>query len=254
MLQCGKLIDFGFIFNQAVSLTGSFNLWLVLAIFLITLIAEFGFSIPYLLESIWLLIGYSVSIDAISPGSVVIFCLIGLTGREIGASVLYRVSGYGSTPVLKIYDKLSALSPDWQRSRNPLKSNILLPLARFINRLIIAKLKVNEIEKGQEKAFFAKFTCKTPLSVAMGRFTWLKLPITITMGMARKLLILLTGVALFSLAWDSLYILIGVFGAGSKIGSTSMLIYTISGFIALQAIVFLIRRWITSRRLAYAKL
>lgn len=38
------------IFQQAIGLTSTFNLWLLLAIFAITLVAEFGFSIPYLLE------------------------------------------------------------------------------------------------------------------------------------------------------------------------------------------------------------
>jgi hypothetical protein len=73
------------------------------------------------------------------------------------------------------------------------------------------------------------------------------------MGMAKKLLTLLLGVGLFSLAWDALYILIGVFGAGSKISQTSMLIYTIGGFIAIQLIIFTIRRWLKAKRLVYVR-
>jgi membrane-associated protein len=239
-------MDVGGLVAQAVSLTGSFNLWLVLAIFLITLFAEFGISIPYLLESIWLLVGYGISTHAMSPASIVIFCMIGLCGREIGASSLYRISGFGATPAMKIYDKIIA-------SRNPIIKKIVLPLARFVNRFFLSKSNIEEEIEGRERALFKKIACRSPFSVALGRFTWLKLPITISMGMARELFVLMLGVALFSLAWDSLYILIGLFGASSKISSTMMLICTISGFITVQVSIFFIRRWIKLRRLTFVR-
>jgi hypothetical protein len=80
------------LYSNVISLTQSFNLWLILAIFLITLIEEFGISVPYLLESMWLFIGYGVSTNVLAPGAIVLFCLIGLIGREIGASMLYRAA------------------------------------------------------------------------------------------------------------------------------------------------------------------
>jgi membrane-associated protein len=253
VLEYEKFMDVGGLVAQAVSLTGSFNLWLVLAIFLITLFAEFGISIPYLLESIWLLVGYGLSTHAISPTSIIIFCTIGLCGREIGASSLYRISGFGVTPAMKIYDKIIALSPRFQNSRNPVIKKVVLPLARFINRFFLSRSKFEEEIEDRERALFKKIACRSPFSVALGRFTWLKLPITISMGMARQLFVLIMGVALFSLAWDSIYILIGLFGASSKVSSTMMLICTIGGFITVQVSIFFIRRWIKSRRLTYAR-
>lgn len=246
-------MDLGGIVLQAINLTSSFNLWLVLAIFLITLTAEFGLSIPYLLESMWILIGYGVSSQMLSPSSIVIFCLVGLIGREIGASMLYRVSGKGSKPVFKLFNKLFEPRPDNVEADNIFKRYIILPFYSQIEKLIALSPKDKSTSECQATTFFDRVSCHSPFSVALGRFIWLKIPITITMGMARKLLILLIGVALFSLAWDSLYILIGVFGAGGGIGSSSMLIYTISGFIIIQIILSIIRRWKNARRFAYAK-
>jgi hypothetical protein len=58
----------------------------------------------------------------------------------------------------------------------------------------------------------------------------------------------LIGVALFSLAWDGMYILLGVFGAGNKISSTTMIIGTISIFIIVNAALYFFRRFRAARR------
>jgi hypothetical protein len=141
----------------------------------------------------------------------------------------------------------------WQKSTNPFIKHVIFPLAGRLEKTFAAKNDVDSSCYSREKAFLDRITCRSPFSVALGRFTCLKLPITISMGIARKLLVLLLGVGLFSLAWDTLYILIGVFGASSKISQTSMLIYTLGGFISIQIILFCIRRLKRSRRLAYTR-
>ncbi len=238
----------GGVFQQAVSLTGSFNLWLVLAIFLIALIAEFGFSIPYLFETIWLLTGYHLSGGGLSPASILLFCFISLIGREIGAGALYKLSGMGSTPVTRWLGQLNLIYLENSASRNPLKKYILFPIIKLIKKIIG---KLSQSDNPGAANVLSKYLCPSPLSVALGRFSWLKIPITLTLGVNKKPYKLLLGVALFSLAWDALYILIGVFGAGSRISPTMMLICTISGFICLQIISFGIR-WLRNSRKATA--
>jgi membrane-associated protein len=236
----------GGVFQQAVSLTGSFNLWLVLTIFLIAFIAEFGFSIPYLFETIWLLTGYHLSGGGLSPASILLFCFISLIGREIGAGALYKISGMGSTPVTRWLGQLNLIYLENSASSNPLKKYILFPVIKLIKN-VVAKLSRGD-NPGGMSGTLSKYLCPSPFSVALGRFSCFKIPITITLGMNRKPFKLLLGVALFSLAWDALYIVIGVFGAGNRISPTTMLISTISGFICLQIISFIIRRLRNSRR------
>ncbi len=48
------------ILQQALPFAGTFILNLVIFLFLVCAIGEFGFSIPYLLETIWLLSGHHV--------------------------------------------------------------------------------------------------------------------------------------------------------------------------------------------------
>ena len=45
--------------GQVLGLAAVFNPWLLLVVFGMTLIAEFGLSVPLLLESVWLFTGYS---------------------------------------------------------------------------------------------------------------------------------------------------------------------------------------------------
>ncbi len=88
--------------------------------------------------------------------------------------------------------------------------------------------------------------------VALGRFIWLKIPLTITTGITRQLKVLLSGVTLFSLAWDALYILLGVFGAGRGLDPFSMLLYTLGGFILINLIIVVLKRWLNRQRVAQA--
>jgi membrane-associated protein len=239
----------GDIFQNTISLTGSFNFWLVLAIFLMTLIAEFGLSIPYMLETVWLLTGYHLSGGALTPASIVLFCVISLIGREIGASLLYRVSWFGNRPFRFLYGKLTAP----QQSNTlmvTLVRRILLKIIRLVERLLAPRAQCSKGGKLTGTNLPDRILRISPFSVALARFTCLKLPVTITLGMNRQLIILLTGVGLFSLAWDGLYILIGLFGAGNKISPFVMLACTISSFFTIQLLVFFIRKYIKTKRVS----
>jgi membrane-associated protein len=235
------------IFQQAISLTGSFNLWLILTIFMLTITAEFGLGIPYLLETIWLLVGYHAMGGAISPTSVFVFCIISLIGREVGASMLYKISSSRINPLSKIVNRLSNMEMDNLSTSNPVKKYLVNPITKVLNKM----LSVQDLKSGdRKKSLMEKYVRFSTFNVALGRFSWLKIPITISMGMMRRPLVLLTGVAIFSMAWDALYITLGALGAGDRVQPTIMLASTISGFILINAMVFVIRHYLSSRKLS----
>jgi membrane-associated protein len=240
------------IFQQAIGLTSSFNLWLILTIFAITLIAEFGFSIPYLLETIWLLIGYQIIGGTISPSSIAIFFIISLIGREIGAGMLYKFSGYGRGPVTRLYQRLAKVEPGGRQPWAFLKKHIAAPVVRLIARMMAPKATSRLLPNGQVIQVKGKPFCPSTLNVVLGRFSWLKIPMTVTLGMLRRPQNLVVGVGLFSLAWDGLYIMLGAVGAGNKISSTLMLASTIGGFLLINTSLYFIKRKLRARRAAIA--
>jgi hypothetical protein len=82
----------------------------------------------------------------------------------------------------------------------------------------------------------------SPFTVALGRFFWLRLPITIAMGATGQRASLLWGVAIFSVIWDGAYVIFGVLGGKGGMEPAQMLLYPL-GFMALISLsVFGIRR------------
>jgi membrane-associated protein len=229
------------IIQQAISLTGSFNLWLILTIFMIALIAEFGLGIPYLLETIWLLVGYHAIGGTISPASIIICCTISLVGREIGAVALYHVSRSRINPLPGLVKKAASLEFDSKASPNLLKKHILLPVIKRLVKLFYSCSPVSD--EIRREYLIEKYVQFSAFNVALGRFSWLKIPITITMGVARRPMTLFWGIAVFSIAWDGLYISLGAFGA-DKINPLILVTATISGFMVINSALFFIRRYV----------
>lgn len=231
------------LFQHVTSLTGSFNLWLILAIFVLTLISEFGFSPPYLIESIWLLVGYHVSRGMITPGVIVLFCVISLAGRQIGALTLYKISGFGSSPFKRLYYKMLDAKTNEQKLESYFKKYIITPIVNLITRNFAPCQVKNTFDKSRQDGLAFNTIHLSSFQIALGRFIWLKIPLTITMGLTKQLLVLLAGVALFSLAWDGLYILLGVFGEGNGLKPLTMLLYTFGGFIAVNLLIITIKHF-----------
>ncbi len=242
----------GILFQQIVNLTGSFNLWLILAIFLLTLISEFGFSPPYLIESIWLLVGYHVSKGMITPEFIVLFCLTSLIGRQVGALMLYKISGAGSKPFTRLYEKIIDARSNEQELESRFRKYILTPISNLVAQHFTPYSVENKSGNSQQSKMIVKMHHLTSFHVALGRFIWLKIPLTITMGLTRQLIVLLAGVALFSLAWDGLYILIGVFGNGNGLSPFNMLLYTFGGFVVVNFLIIMIKRWLSSSQLNHS--
>jgi membrane-associated protein len=245
-------MDFGIIFHQVISLTGAFSLWLVLAVFLMTLFGEFGISIPYLHETIWLLAGFHISGGSLAPQAILIFCLTSFIGRELGAMILYKISGLGSGRFLRFYCKLDALSSGWRQSPCRWKKYLLAPLVGLATRFLISNTRMKSSGNKLEMDLKCPVISMSPFRVALGRFIWLKIPLTITMGMTRQLFALLIGVGLFSLVWDGLYITIGVFSAGKGLSPALMLAITFGGFMGINILTYLIKRILAPARASHA--
>jgi len=236
----------GEIFLQAANLTSTFNQWLLLAIFMITVGAEFGLSVPYLLETIWLLTGYQIMGGNLSLTAVVLFCFISLAGREVGAMALYRISQRGVNPFARLLNIL-AVRAENNPPQKSYRKVILISIHRFLSRFFLPGSS-GKARPGSN--YWSRFTHPSALGVVLGRFSCLKIPITINLGVNRRLLALLAGVALFSLIWDSLYILLGMFGLGDKLNPWILFSYSLGSLVIINSMLYLIRRLTSIKRLS----
>ncbi len=196
-------------FRQTLDLIGTADIRVVLGIFLICLIGEaLVVSVPYLLESVWLMAGYQFSVGVLSLPKLLLLVLAGIAGREFGGIVLYCITRSGS----------GLLTKYWNRIKPKREDAIVARVARRLNTL-------------------------SPFSVALGRLLWFRIPLTIILGANRRLKVLVVGILLSSLVYDGVYI-----GLGATVGTTTslpphyVLLYSLAGLTAIYAIVFLVRR------------
>lgn len=234
----------GGIFGQVMGLTTIFSSWLLLAIFLMVLIAEFGLSIPYLMETVWLFSGYNFAIGNITIEQILLFCLIGLIGRIIGSAVLFYISWYSKTAlgllffgyckprVIRIMDgfrpfqqllRVSKAVVHWVKSHTP-------------------QSVLSRIDDSEALSFFGRKFRLSPITVALGRFIWLRLPITIALGIKKQRTSLFLGVVIFSVVWDAAYIAFGVLGGKGGLEPMQMVLYPLGIMILISAMVFGFKR------------
>ncbi len=180
-------------------------------LFVICAIGEFGPGIPYVLESIWLLVGYQLGTGALSPVNAFGLWLAAQGGRQVGSLLLYYAAGLGRTPLDKLY----------QKYRN----------SRFWP-------KVNLNHKGVSRLNFT-----SPFSVAYWRLFGLRIPLTIALAARRKMGALLTGVLLCSVVWDGVYIILGItVGRTAVLKPVQMFLASLAGLTVLYLVVMLVRR------------
>lgn len=202
------------IIQQVLSIAGTFNLTLVIVLFLICSIGEVGVSIPYLLETIWLLSGYNLSNGVLPPFDLILLWLAAQVGRQIGATMLFHLSRFGSMPLVKLYRKYFKAGLFEKLSGS---SAMPLKLLRRINYL-------------------------SPFSIALGRLIGLRIPLTLTLAVKRQLKTLLPGVLVSSLVWDGIYISLGVIGGRAILKPVQMMLYSLIGLTLLYIVTFAIHR------------
>lgn len=212
-------MDLEAVLQQVLNFTGNFNPELLIFLYLICTLGEFGASVPYLLETVWLLSGYHVATGVISPPQMIALWLTAQAGRQTGAAMLYYVSRFGSTPLMKLYRKHFQKYFEAGVSEK-LSSNTSAPV-RFIRRIDYS----------------------SPLSIATGRLFWMRIPITLTMAVRRQHRKLALGIILQSLIWDGTYISLGgIVGASVEVKPLQMVLYSLIGLSVLYVVMFTIHR------------
>ena len=203
--------------NSVLAATGSLNLILVGAIFFIFIIGEFGLSIPYLMETAWILVGVQIR-TTMPVFDILPLLLVSMAGRLTGATIFYNLIGLGRSWLLKLYSRIfkNVVSPD--------KTN-----NSFAARL------------------FRKINLLSPFSVAFGRLIWLKIPLTLTLSITKRPKPLMLGAALSGLVWDTAYILIGFILGRAKMEPYQTLLYSLSALTLIYVLSFIVKQ-ILSRR------
>lgn len=208
------MVNLDAILQQVLSFTGTFNPQLVISLFLICAIGEFGASIPYLLETIWLLSGYHLATGVLAPFHLPLLWVVAQAARQTGAIALYHFSRLGSMPLTKLYHKYFAPSLAGKLPNNNFKP-----------------LKV-----------FRRLNLLSPFAIALGRLFGLRLPLTLTLSVRRRWQTLSLGVVLSSLVWDGIYISLGIVGGRAVLKPTEMVLYSLVGLTLLYVVTFVIRR------------
>jgi membrane protein DedA with SNARE-associated domain len=208
------------IFQQVFNLAGTFNPTLIVFLFLICSIGEFGASVPYLLETVWLLSGYNFAAGVLSFLDLVLLWLVAQVGRQIGGTMLYYLGRFGSMPLIKLYHKHFEASLSGKLSeKNAMPFNL-----------------------------FRRMNFLSPFSIALGRLFGLRIPLTLTLSVKKQLRTLLLGIVLSSLVWDGMYIFLGaVVGANVVLKPAQMILYSLIGLTILYAVSFAIRRLLKLR-------
>lgn len=206
-------MSLGDVVAQFLQLTASLDPRTAAFLFIICAIGEFGMSIPYVLESVWLLMGYQLGAGVLSPVHLLGLFLASQCGRQIGSIGLYNVARLGATPLTRLYYKYRS-SRFWPKV--PLNS-------RVVNRI--------------------NFT--SPFSVAYGRLFGLRIPVTITLAIKKSLATLQVGVLLSSIVWDGIYIALGAtVGRTTALKPVQMLLASVVGLTLLYLVTYVARRFL----------
>jgi membrane-associated protein len=201
-------------FQQAFTLAGTFNLTLVIFLFIICFIGEFGICIPYLLETIWLMSGYNFGTGVIPLTDLLLLWLVAQVGRQAGGITLSYLGRFGSMPLIKFYN-------------------------RHFETSVNEKLMEND---SPAVGFFRRINFLSPFSVALGRLIWLRIPLSLILGAKKQLKTLSLGILLSSLVWDGMYIFLGaVVGAHTELKPAEMILLSLIGLTLLYALSFAAR-------------
>ena len=162
---------------QALEATSTFNPKIAIILFLLCAIGEIGFTLPYILETIWLIAGYQLGTRNLEPLDLFLIWLVAQAGRQTGSFVLYFSGVLGLAPLRKFYKR--HIEP-----RLPKRAVIPATISKFLAN-------------------------PSPISVAMGRLVGLRIPMALTMSAKQRLSHLALGVLISSIIWDGIYLVIG---------------------------------------------
>jgi hypothetical protein len=208
--------------KEVLSFAGTFNIILAVSLFLILAINEFGLCIPYLLETVWILTGFHFKTGSLSLNEVVLIWVAVACGRMAGAWLFYSLVKLGSPGIMNLY-------------------------RRTFGQYLAAHTAENSKNKSFPVKLWRKINLLSPYSVAFGRLFWLKVPLTITLGVRQQLKTLLLAILLSSVIWDTIYILAGVVGGTARIEPLWLVVYSLGALLTVNGIIYLIRYVIEQR-------
>ena len=195
---------------------GTFNIQLVCLLFLLCSLGEILLaSVPYLLETVWLMAGYSLAAGTLSPLQVLLLWLAAVAGRETGVLLLFSVSRLGSLPLTKLYQKYLE--------------------KRF------KKFSGNETWLSRISSKMDSYL--SPFTIALGRLIGLGTPLTVLMGVKKKYKMLFLGVILSSFIFDGIFLVVGmVVGTNTMVKPAEMILFSLIGLTVFYLVVFSIRQ------------
>ena len=212
--------------QQVLNFLGTFNFSLLGFLFIICFIGEFHIAVPYLLETIWLLSGFHLGNGTLLPYQMLILWMVAQTGRQTGATTLFYMSMLGSKPLARLYK-------------------------RFFSRQVSEATANVNAKGGLTARVIHSMNHPTAFSVAVGRLLWLRIPLTMALGIQRRLKVLSLGVLISGLVWDGIYIVIGVIGGHIILTPAEMVLYSLVGLTIFYGVTLLTR--LLGKRLRLAR-
>ena len=202
--------------KQIMNFMGTFNLQLVCLLFLLCLCGEILLaSVPYLLETVWLVAGYSLAAGTLSPFHLALLWLIAVLGRESGVFLLFSATRLSSLPLTRLYQKYVQTRIKKFSANDNWFSRILQKLESYIS----------------------------PFTIALGRLLGLGTPLTVFLGVKNKYRVLFLGVVISSIIFDGIFMIVGiVVGANTMVKPEEMLLFSLIGLTVFYLIVFSIRQ------------
>jgi hypothetical protein len=185
----------------------------VILLFLLCAIGEIGMGIPYILESVWLLVGFNLGAGTQSPWFLIMLWLAAQAGRQAGSLGLYFIARLGMPPLERFFHKIH--------------------LDKFFNRI------------KERTGPAGRINLASPFSIAFGRMIGLRIPMLLIVAGKKKPWRLVLGVLLQSIIWDAVYISLGaIFGATVHIEPGYMLLISFGCITMIYLATFLIKRLI----------
>jgi membrane-associated protein len=218
-------MDFQAITREILNFTGTVNIWLVISLFLMLSVSEFGISIPYLMETFWILTGYQTLTGSLPVYFLAVLWITAMCGRTFGAVILYHLARFSGSRLMKLYRRIfkTALA-----SRETAEKAVNSP---------------SPAKEGLLARVWHKINSLSPYSVAFGRLIWMRVPLTLTLGFRKQIKILVPGVLISSMIWDTTYVLVGVIGGDVKLEPFQIVLLSICALTAIYGSIFLVR-WV----------
>jgi len=202
------------IIKEIITFAGTYNPLLIICLFVLLLLNEFGFFIPCLLETIWIIVGYNLHVGSISVYQAVALMAASMAGHLTGSLILYNLSKLGSPWILKVYHRF-------------INSSTTSTFAKS-NSLPVRILK--------------KANLLSPYPVALGRLLWMKIPLTLTLGVRKNLRTLMLAVMLSSFVSDSTICTLGFIGGSMKLNPLQTIFYSMAGIFLIYTVIFILKK------------